>query len=36
VFSKLWWETGPHTVRFVLAGPTSRPRFDVDAFLVTP
>ena len=36
VFSKMWWETGPHTVRFVLAGPTSRPRFDVDAFLVTP
>jgi thermitase len=36
VFTKMWWTSGEHTVRFQLAGPTSRPRFDVDAFLLTP
>jgi len=35
VFSHAWPDAGEHTVRFVLAGPASRPRFDVDAFLVT-
>jgi subtilisin family serine protease len=35
VFSHVWPDAGAHTVRFVLAGPASRARFDVDAFVVT-
>jgi Predicted glycosyl hydrolase len=34
LYSKLV-ESGAHTVRIVLAGPTSHPRVDLDAFVVT-
>ena len=35
LFSYAWPEAGAHTVRFALAGPVGRSRFDVDAFLVS-
>jgi hypothetical protein len=33
-FSWGWSSVGTHTIRLVLAGPSSRPRVDVDAFVV--
>ena len=34
VFGWGWSSSGTHTIRIVLAGPSTRPRVDVDAFVV--
>jgi hypothetical protein len=34
VYSRSWTSSGTHTIRLVLAGPSSRPRVDIDAFVV--
>ena len=34
VLDYAWATNGTHTIKLVLAGPSSRPRFDIDAWVV--